>query len=221
MLELPAPSEEPVRWLTAEEAERLIEACNKDFRPFVIFLLHTGARVGEALWLDWRHLDLTRGHVSVSKTKNGEARGVPLHLRMIAALANLPRRAGKVFRRNDGLPYERPDARDEGHVSADSRVSTTFARACRRAKSTDFYPHDCRHTWATWHYAANCDLGSLRRLDGWKLVRMAVRYAHANVDELRDTIDRLPGGKPGGRAISAGRKVHERQCDRQCFQPLW
>src|SRR6476661_9840654 len=24
------------------------------------------------------------------------------------------------------------------------------------------YGHDCRHTWATWHYAANRDLGALQ-----------------------------------------------------------
>jgi len=30
----------------------------------VIFLLYTGARIGEALWLDWRYIDLTRGHVT-------------------------------------------------------------------------------------------------------------------------------------------------------------
>jgi len=195
LLERPAPSKERVRWLTVEEAERLIEACSDHMRPLVIFLLYTGARVGEALWLDWRHVDIKRGHVSFPKTKNGEARGVPLHPRVIASLANLPHREGEVFRRPDGRPYERPEADDDDHISAGSRISTAFAGACRRAGITDFHPHDCRHTWATWHYAANRDHGALQKLGGWKSVRMVMRYAHVNVDELRHTIDRLPGGK--------------------------
>jgi hypothetical protein len=37
----------------------------------------------------------------------------------------------------------------------------------------------------------------LRELSGWKSVRMALRYAHVNVDEPRHSIDRLPGGKLG------------------------
>ena len=64
--------------------------------------------------------------------------------------------------------------------------------------SSIFIPHGCRHTWATWHYAANRDLTALMRLGGWKSVQMVLRYAHVNVGELRHTIDRQPiGGKLG------------------------
>jgi integrase len=166
-------------------------------RPLVTFLLYTGARAGEALWLDWRDVDLTRAHVSFIKTKNREARGVPLAARVIAALANLPHRDGEVFRTDEGEPYARPKPGDDRDTSAGSRISTGFSGAVRRAGLTDFHPHDCRHTWATWHYAANRDLGALMRLGGWKSERMVLRYAHVNVGELADTIDRLPGGNLG------------------------
>ena len=46
------------RWLTPDEAERLLNACAKHMRPLVEFLLFTGARAGEALYLDWRDVDL-------------------------------------------------------------------------------------------------------------------------------------------------------------------
>jgi hypothetical protein len=107
----------------------------------------------------------------------------------------------EVFRRPDGLPYERPDDDDLDDTSAGTRISSAFSGACRRAKITDFHPHDCRHTWATWHYAANRDLGALQRLGGWKSVSMVMRYAHVNVDEHKHTIDRLPKsrGKPNCR----------------------
>jgi hypothetical protein len=36
----------------ARAADRLIEACSEHLRPLVIFLLYTGVRIGEALWLD-------------------------------------------------------------------------------------------------------------------------------------------------------------------------
>jgi integrase len=194
ILERPAQSAERVRWLTLEEADRLIGACNRHLRPLVIFLLYTGARAGEALWLDWRHVDLERAHVTFAKTKNGEARGVPLHGRVIAALANLPHREGEVFRRPDGFPYEHPAPGDDVDTSAGTHIHTAFKGACKRAGIVDFHPHDCRHTWATWHYAANRNLGALQRLGGWKSVRMVMRYTHVNVEEFKDTIDLLPGG---------------------------
>jgi integrase len=184
-----------VRWLRPEEAERLIAAANEALRPLVIFLFYTGARAGEAVWLDWRDIDLSRAHVTFPKTKNGEARGVPLHPRVIAGLANLKHREREVFRQPNGKPYARPRSPDD--TSAGARIRRAFSGAVRRAGLEDFTPHDCRHTWATWHYAANRDLGALQRLGGWKSVAMVLRYSHVNTGELAHTIDRLPGGKLG------------------------
>jgi integrase len=195
ILERPRAPRGRIRWLTLEEANRLIEGCGDHLRPLVTFMLYTGARAGEALWLDWRHVDLTRSHVIFVNTKNGDSRGVPLHQRALLALANLPHREGEVFRRPDGFPYERPKRIDD--TSAGSRFKNAFASACKRASISDFSPHDCRHTWATWHYAKNRDLGALMKLGGWKTIAMVMRYAHVNVDELKHTIDRLPGGNLG------------------------
>jgi integrase len=192
-----------IRWISLDEADRLIEMAGEHLRPLIIFLIYTGARVGEALWLDWRDVDLARGHVAFPKTKNGEARGVPLHGRVVAALANLTHREGEVFRRPDGCPYERP--RHASDTSAGTRIKCAFNGAVARAGIKDFHPHDCRHTWATWHYASNRDLGALMRLGGWKSIAMVMRYAHVNVAELRHTIDRLPGGKLGDSRIAEGK----------------
>jgi integrase len=198
ILERPKKPPGRVRWLTPEQAEALIAACNDLLRPLVIFLLYTGARIGEALWLNWDDVDLTRGHVTFPLTKNGEPRGVPLHPRVRAALANLSHREGEVFRRPDGNPYERlrDDADD---TSAGNRIRKAFAAACRRAGIKNFTPHCCRHTWATWHYVKNHDLLALRRLGGWKSLAMVTRYAHVNVGELKHTIDNLPWPETGGK----------------------
>jgi integrase len=196
MIERPDEGHKPEpRWLTIEEADKLIANAADHLNPLLIFLFYTGARMGEALWLDWHNVNLSRMHVTFPKTKNGETRGVALHPRVVAALANLRHRDGEVFRRPDGEPYERPKG-NEDH-SAGSRISTAFRGACRRADIENFSPHDCRHTWATWHYAANRDLGALQRLGGWKSVRMVMRYAHVNVAELSHTINALPGGNLG------------------------
>jgi integrase len=201
------PEQKPgrIRWLKIDEADALIEACNDCLRPLVIFMLYTGARVGEALWLDWRYVDLTRAHVTFPKSKNGEARGVPLHPRLIAALANIENKSGEIFRRPDGEPYSRPKSADD--TSGGTRIKKAFAGACRRAGIVDFHPHDCRHTWATWHYAHNRDLIGLMRLGGWKSERMVIRYAHVNVGELAHTIDNLPGGNFGDPQTKKGNSL--------------
>src|ERR1700722_18950694 len=196
MIERPDVRLPPFRWLTPDEAERLIENCADHLRPLVIFLFLTGARGGGALWTDWRHGDLVRAHVTFPKTKNGSARGVPLHPRVCAALANLPHREGEIFRRPDGLPYTRLR---EGATSASDGIRKAFAGACKRAGIKNFSVHCCRHTWSTWHYAKNRDLLALQRLGGWKTLAMVTRYAHVNVGELAHTVNNLPWNEAGGK----------------------
>jgi integrase len=184
---------ERVRWITHAEADRLIEAAAPHLKPLVIFLLSTGARLSEALYLEWADVDLSRAHVVFRPTdargiKTDDARGVPLPPRAVAALANLEwDRKGFVFRRPAGkirksgrvwLPYESRDGAGGG------QIKTAWAGMLKRAGVSDFTPHDCRHTWATWHYMANRDIGALMTLGGWKSPAMVFRYTHINTAHL-------------------------------------
>ncbi|MHB8286834.1 MAG: tyrosine-type recombinase/integrase [Caulobacteraceae bacterium] len=199
VLARPKQPEGRMRWVTFDEADALIAAAAPHLRPLVVFLLSTGARLSEALYLNWRDVDLTRCHVVFRDTKNGESRGVPLHPRAVSELANLPwERTGNVFRRPAGkirqagrvwLPYE--DREGEGG----GQVKTAWAGMLKRAKIADFTPHDCRHTWATWHYMANRDLRALMELGGWKSADMVIRYAHVNTDHLAPSIGKVWGKK--------------------------
>jgi integrase len=182
IIERPEQPKGRIRWITFEEAERLLDACSPHLRPLVMFLLGTGARLSEALYLDWRELDLAQAHVTFIETKNGEARGVPLHSRLVAELRALQHRHGSVFRTNAGRAYAEKE-------SGGGQIKTGFKGACRRAGIADFSPHDCRHTWATWHYAANRDMIALMKLGGWKSERMVLRYAHVNVSQLAPSIN--------------------------------
>jgi integrase len=190
-IERPTLGATRVRWLTYEEADRLVAAAVPHLRPLITFLLYTGARAGEALWLDWRDVSLERGHVQFIDTKNGKSRGVPLHSRVVTALTPMPHSTGCVFLKSDGSIYRPLSDDDTNDVSAGTRIKTGFKGAVRRAGLVDFHPHDCRHTWATWHYQANRDLGALQKLGGWATLAMVMRYAHTNVAELDQTIARI------------------------------
>jgi integrase len=179
-----------IRWLTQDEASRLITSCSPHLKPLVMFMLLTGARAGEALWLQWRDVDLTRAHVSFLRTKNGESRGVPLHRDLVSELGNLPHREGYVFLRPDGEPYGRP--RGDHDRSAGSKIKTAFQGAVRRAGIKNFRCHDLLHTFACWHYAEHRDLIALQQLGGWKTLSMVTRYAHVNSENFRDSINAMP-----------------------------
>lgn len=188
--EAPRAPNQRTRWLTPEEAERLIAAASAHLRPLVVLMLYTGARCSEALELEWRDVDLTAARVRFVRTKNGEARGVPLHERAIAELAALAHRDGPVFRRPDGLPYASRNRLEGG------QFKSAFRGAVRRAGlASDVTPHVLRHTWATWLYAETRDIFTLMQLGGWKSQSMVQRYTHVNPDHLAPAIGRLPNLK--------------------------
>jgi integrase len=93
---------------------------------------------------------------------------------------------GCVFHSSKGKPYPCINPHYAGPI-----IQAPFNKAVALAGLTDFHPHDCRHTWATWHYQANRDLGALQKLGGWKTLSMVLRYAHTNVAELEHTIARM------------------------------
>jgi len=195
----PVPTPAP-RWLTREEADRLVAACSPHLAPLVTFLLHTGARLGEALSLRWAQVDLQARRVVFLDTKNGESRGVPLNGVAWLGLANLPGREGEVFRTPAGQPYSRSEI-------GGSPIKTAFSGACRRASlakivgyrtdkrgkerpiyKTDVRVHDLRHTFASWLVMAGVPLRTVAELLGHQTLQMVHRYSHLSPDHLRDAV---------------------------------
>jgi integrase len=207
-VERPRQPRGKLRWLTPKEARRLVEASGEHLRPVVLFMIYTGARVSEAINLQWDAVDLVRAHALFVDTKNGESRGVPLHPIVVSVLANLPHRDGAVFRRPDGEPYE-------VKVNEGGQIKTAFRGACARAKlGRDVTPHTLRHTWASWDYAVNRDLLRLMALGGWKTINMVQRYAHVDRAAMAGSLSALPVievGRNTGSDEIEGKKAKRKQ----------
>lgn len=160
-----------VRWLRPAEARALLGHAAPHLRPMLLFLLGCGARLGEALALDWQDVRLAEARAILRDTKSGRDRIAALPPAVVASLASLPLRDGRVFRRDDGEPYAE-------RAQGGGQIKTGFAAACRRAGIADLSPHDLRHTWASWFYAATKDLLLLQDEGGWASTAMVQRYAH-------------------------------------------
>lgn len=161
------------KYLLPGEALRLLAAAAPHLQVLIEFLIGTGARMAEALELDWRDVDLVGGRAIFWQTKTGVRRDAALPASAIAALAALPGRTGPVIRRPDGRPYASRERQTGG------QVKTAWKAALRRAGlDAGLTPHDLRHTWASWHYAVNRDLLALKIEGSWSSVALVERYAH-------------------------------------------
>lgn len=174
VLEAPAAPPSRTEWLRPAEADALAAAAAKHLRPLVVFLIATGARLGEALALQWPDVDLAHARATLRDTKNGADRHLDLCPRAIAALEAQPHRIGAVFRTRAGHAYA---ARK---VQGGGQIKTAWRTALKNAGLSDrkITPHTCRHTWATWHATIHRDPMLLRHEGGWSSLSMVQRYAH-------------------------------------------
>ncbi len=183
------------RWITPSEALALIVGAAPHLRPMLRFILCTGARMSEALDLDWADVDLPACKAVFRDTKNGSDRPAALTPEAVLALANLPAleedeagakvRRGKVFRRDDGEPYADAERQYGGQIKTAWRTACSRAalgewveRNDKRVFEPNLSPHDLRHTWASWFYALTKDTLLLKAEGGWQSVAMVERYAH-------------------------------------------
>ena len=170
-------------WLTPAEVDALAAGAARHLQPLFVFLAGTGARLGEALSLQWADVDLEHRRAILRETKNGADRIVDLCPRVVAALLADARptkqrgapivRAGNVFRTYAGEPYAKKVLQGGG------QIKTGWAAALKRSGiARPVTPHSLRHTWASWHYASHRDPLLLRHEGGWSSVTLVERYAH-------------------------------------------
>ena len=168
------------KWSTPERLGQLLPHCTPKLRRLVVFLTYTGARISEALRIDWEaDVALDRRMVILRRTKNGKPRTVRLPAPLLTELAAVPEeeRHGKLF-----------------DWAARKAVYGPLKRACKRAGVEYLPPHQQgRHTFATWMRTyAGLDLIGLKEAGGWESLSSVERYAHVVPNELAKAVDRLP-----------------------------
>ena len=160
------------RWLTREEAERLISFSASHLAALIRFALSTGCRASEITQLEWNRVDLARGHAWLNQTKNGTPRGVPLNRDAIAVLQE---QWGK-HARYCFIYRDKPITH--------GLTNHAWQNAIEKAGLEGFRFHDLRHTWASWHRQSGTSCDELKDLGGWKTRSMVDRYAKFATEHL-------------------------------------
>lgn len=164
------------RRLEGEEEKKLLEHCPKSFALLVRFALETGMRREEISRLSWGNVDLKKRSAHLPKTKNGEARTIPLSPVALDILNEVSEeKEGSVF----GMS---PDA-----------ITQAMEKARTKAGIENLHFHDLRHE-AISRLFENTDLDvmEIRAITGHKTMQMLARYTHLRTAHLAD---RLAGAK--------------------------
>ncbi|MGZ5055353.1 MAG: tyrosine-type recombinase/integrase [Methylobacter sp.] len=164
-----------IRWLTHDEARRLLRELPEHLEAMTRFTLATGLRESNVVNLKWSQLDMNRRcawiYADEAKGKNDLA--IPLNEDALNVIRKqIGRHQEYVF------TYEgRPVTGCNNHA---------WRKALKRARINDFRWHDLRHTWASWHIQNGTPLHILQELGGWSGYDMVKRYAHLSPEHLSE-----------------------------------
>jgi len=189
------------RWLTRDEADRLLAACPDHLAALVRFALATGCRSREITGLEWARVDLDRQTAWLNRTKNGTPRGVPLNADAVEVLREQIGKHAQFCFTYRGEPIRH------------GLVNTGWMNAIQKAGVEDFRFHDLRHTWASWHRQAGTSCDELKDLGGWKTRSMVDRYAKFATENLAAAASRIEQGR-GGNVVQLARFCHVQKLKR-------
>jgi integrase len=159
-----------LRYLSDDEARRVVNACKPEFRPMVQAALLTGGRYGELASIQMSDVDLKSRTVWLRDTKGGVPRPVYLEEEGVRLFARAV--AGKA---SDSYVFLRPDGQRWGA----SQQARYMEGACANGKVTRATFRDLRRTFGARLAMKGKPMSVIARAMGHKDERITARhYAH-------------------------------------------
>jgi integrase len=170
-----------IRYLTADESRRLINATEPDFRQLLRGALLTGARYGELTRMQTADFNPEAGTVTIRTSKSGKPRHIVLTAEGTQLFSTLTAgRQGRelIFRRADGKPWGR------------SHQGFPIQQASHRAAiAPPVTFHILRHSYASTLAMQGVPMGVIATQLGHTDTRMTEKhYAHLAPSYVADTI---------------------------------
>lgn len=182
-IDLPSPPAPRERFLSHDEAAKLIEACKTPhLRLFVLLALNTAARTGAILDLTWDRVDLEAKRIHFrlpgrAETKKRRAT-VPINKRLLAALQTARDAAvAEHVIEYGGRPIR--------------RIRRAYDGAVKRASIAHCTRHDLRRTAASWMVMAGVPLKKVADMLGDTLAMVERVYGRFSPDYLKEAADAL------------------------------
>ena len=182
------PDKKRERFLTDAEFERLGDVLREAEErggasastiAAIRLLLLTGCRKNEILTLQWEHVDLDAGQLSLPDTKTG-ARTIALPQAAVKVLKAIPR--------DPGNPWVIAGRKPGTHLKS---LDVGWRTLRARAGLEDVRVHDLRHSYASRALALGESLPMIGKLLGHKQIETTARYAHLADDSVHASAERI------------------------------
>lgn len=206
LVSAPTPPKHVDRFLTRDEAKRLLEQFAGQDQVMVEVLLYCGLRFQEAAGLRAFRVDLLRKRIQIAKVQprkgaekkpktDAGVRPVPLTDELTIQLSRL------IPAPDESLVFTSPTGE---RLRYDNWIRRIWYPALKKARLADPQPtpHDLRHTYGSWLGEANVPPKQIATLMGHAGLRSVERYIHATearFDQARAALANPERQESGGR----------------------
>lgn len=168
-----------------ERACEFVEAMSPAPAMVMTALFYTGMRPIELFVLSDEMVNLPGRWITLSASKIGEPRGIPIHEFLVPLLTPLVERGGILFRSPRGTPYP---VREE----ISGQMKTAIRNARRRSGINGISPYTARHSVSTQLVVNGVHAHMKDQILGHAVDDMSRHYTHVPQAPLLDAINTLP-----------------------------
>ncbi len=177
---LPKGDKQRKRFMSVQEADKVVSECPDWLRPMVVIGLDTGLRISNIACLKWSQVDLFQRVINIPKTKNDDPVCIPMTDRVFVLLKEFQKESKVSINWVLGKPYKR------------NQISKGFKRVIRKlGMDEEITFHSIRHTFCSHMAIQGANLNDIATLAGHRDLRSAKRYSHLNTERKREVIKQL------------------------------
>ncbi|WP_261797773.1 tyrosine-type recombinase/integrase [Kurthia senegalensis] len=196
---------------TTEEVETIFKVAEKypHLRAPILFLMHTGVRVGEMLSIKWRDIDFDKNLIDINctYTKFGESkpkskysvRKIPMSKKLMLELKKYKAHRKATLLQKGMIASVSKEKFEPQYVFVATNGTTTlnydhikrFFKKVQQAGVKEATPHVFRHTFASRLISEGIDIATVASLLGDTIDTVQKTYVHAIENKKEEAINKL------------------------------
>ena len=165
------------RYLTEQEMLTIVSFLDEQHQPLALLLAYTGMRLGNALAITWKEIDLKKQMITIQQKKTGDWVKIPIAGKLI----DLLKFKSRVRNLYDDRLF---------HIT-DRSFQKSWKRAVKKSEiDWNVRPHDLRHFFCSYLLNIGVDHMLVSTLSGHRSVNVLKnRYGHYSDKRLKEAVD--------------------------------
>lgn len=163
------------------------------FRPVVMTAFYAGLRRKEIINLEWQHVNFDERTLTITESKSGKERKVPIRSKLFNVLKAWHRKESKP---KSGLVFPSRKAFTENIKMSGRNITRVFKYYTRKANLSEGVNfHGLRHSCGTELMRLGFDINEVAKILGHSSIEVTRIYEHLTTKDMTDKMEKLESKK--------------------------